>query len=98
MATPMDSALSFTRPNVSLAIRTLLLSGYTIENNRRQPTHTEIDCTAPLLGISIPLLIAITEEDELPPIIRQQLLLVAKRANRSLVIVTAVASDENMGW
>jgi hypothetical protein len=98
MATLMDSALSFSRPNVPLAVRTLLLSGYTIENNRRQPTHTEIDCTAPLLGISIPLLIAITEEDELPPIVRQQLRLVAKRANRNLVIITAATSDENMGW
>jgi hypothetical protein len=98
MATLMDQALSFTRPNVAVAVRTLLLSGYTIENNRRQPTHTELECSAPVLGIQIPLLIALTEEDELPPNVRDQLAQVAVRAKRGLVIVSALPGDDRLGW
>lgn len=58
----MNHAQSVSRPNLQTAIRTLLLSGFKIENNERQPTHTEIYCLAPMLGVSIPLMIVLTDD------------------------------------
>lgn len=94
----MDEVFIYPRPSVPVAIRTLSLAGYIIENNRRQPTHTEIECTAPILGIQIPLLVAITESDEFPEAILDQLRSVASRARRSLVTVSAIGSQNCYSW
>ncbi len=98
MATSMKQGLTADRPNVATAVRTLLLSGYTIENNHRQPTHTELTCSAPLLGIEVPLLLALTEADDFPPSIRERLTEVAKREGRGLVVVAALPGRDQLGW
>lgn len=98
MTSFMNQALVFDQPNVATAVRTLLLSGYTIENSRRQPTHTELECSAPLLGIEIPLLVALTEGDEFPSHVREQLARIAKREGRGLIIVAALHGDDQLGW
>lgn len=94
----MSLSLSDTRPSVAIAVRTLLLSGYTIENNQRHAIHTELKCTAPLLGIQIPLLIALTEEDEFPASTRERLIEIAIADGRRLVTVAALPGDGQMGW
>jgi hypothetical protein len=94
----MNSAQSISRPNLQTAIRTLLLSGFKIENNERQPTHTEIYCSAPLLGSAVPLMIVLTDEDELPPGIWPQLRLAAQRSNRTLVAIANSSSEDQLGW
>jgi hypothetical protein len=85
-------------PSLSVAIRTLLLSGYEIENNHRQPTHTEILCRAPLLSVSVPLLIAVTEEDELQEHVMQMLLRVSENSARSLIVVSAAGGRNQLTW
>jgi len=94
----MGSVLSFSRPDVAIAVRTLVLAGYTIENNRRQPTHTELTCTAPFLGTNIRLLIALTQDDELSDVTRENLKTVADRDGRTLVLVAALGGDGYFGW
>jgi hypothetical protein len=91
----MDQPNQLEGPTISVATRTLLLSGCEIQNNHRQPTHTEILCTAPLLGIRIPLTVAITEMEELPDYARDQAVQAAKKAGRSLVVVSAVGGRTN---
>jgi hypothetical protein len=81
-----------------VATRTLLLSGFEIENNHRQLTHTEIMCTAPLLTIRVPLTIAITEMDELPESSREQALRAARKAGRNLIVVSALGGTDQLGW
>lgn len=85
-------------PNLPTAIRTLLLSGFTIENNERQPTHTEIYCSAPMLGASVPLMIVLTDEDTLPPDIWPQVQLAAQRCNRTLVTIANLPGADQLGW
>ncbi|MGB6112702.1 MAG: hypothetical protein WA430_06545 [Acidobacteriaceae bacterium] len=94
----MTQAENLDRPSISVAIRTLLLAGYTVEDNHRQPTHTEILCTAPLLGIDIPLIIAITEDDELSQVSYQQIKHIAENSARNLVVVSAVGGGTQLGW
>jgi hypothetical protein len=94
----MKSAQLSGRPNLQTAIRTLLLSGFKIENNERQPTHTEIYCSAPVLGTTVPLMIVLTDEDELPPDIWPQLRLAAQRSNRTLVAIANSSSEDQLGW
>jgi hypothetical protein len=98
MAAPMDQAQSSDRPNLQTTIRTLLLSGFKIENNQRQPTHTEIYCSAPLLGADLPLLLVLTEEEELPPSIRPHVQRAAERGNRTLVIVANAPGSDQLSW
>lgn len=86
------------RPNLPMAIRTLLLSGFRIENNERQPTHTEIYCSAPMLGASVPLMIVLTDEDQLPPDIWPQVRLAARRSNRTLVAIANLPGTDQLGW
>ena len=94
----MDPAIDLSRPNLSLATRILALSGYQIENTKRQPTHAELQCRAPVLSTTVPLLIALTEDDELPPKAFEQITIVARKENRTLVIVGTVATDAQMAW
>lgn len=86
------------RPNLQTAIRTLLLSGFRIENNERQPTHTEIYCSAPILGTSVPLMIVLTDEDQLPSDIWPQVRLAAERCNRTLVAIANLPGAGQLGW
>jgi hypothetical protein len=86
------------RPNLQTAIRTLLLSGFRIENNERQPTHTEIYCSAPMLGASVPLMIVLTDADQLPPDIWPQVHLAARRSNRTLVAIANLPGTDQLGW
>jgi hypothetical protein len=94
----MGQAENLEAPSLSVAIRTLLLSGYEIENNHRQPTHTEILCKAPLLSVTVPLLIAVTEEDELPEHVAQMLLRVTRDNARSLIMVSAGGGKNQLSW
>jgi hypothetical protein len=98
MAAPMDQAQSGNRPNLQTTIRTLLLSGFKIENNRRQPTHTEIYCSAQLLGSDLPLLLVLTEEDELLPSIRPHIQRAAERGDRTRVIVANAPGPDQLSW
>lgn len=98
MAIQMDQAQSNILPNLQIAIRTLLLSGFKIENNYRQPTHTEITCAAPLLGTMVPLLLVITEEDELPSNILPHIQSAAQSRNRTLVVVANAPGPEQLSW
>jgi len=86
------------RPNLQATIRTLLLSGFKIENNQRQPTHREIYCSAPILGTYVPLLFVLTDKDDLPSNVRPQVESAAKRSNRTLVIVANIAAEDQLGW
>jgi hypothetical protein len=94
----MDQTQSNSRPNLQTTIRTLLLAGFSIENNQRQPTHTEIYCSAPILGAHVPLLVAVSEEDELPPSILPHIQLSATRSGRTLVIVANCAGENQLAW
>ena len=94
----MDTTQSSIRPDLQTTIRTLLLSGFTIENNQRQPTHTEIYCSAPLLGTSVPLLLILTEEDEVPSNVRLQIERAAQRSKRTLITVASVPGPNQLGW
>jgi len=94
----MGQLESLDRPSISVAIRTLLLAGYTIQNNHRQPTHSEISCAAPLLGIAVPLMIAITADDELSLTAYRQVTQIAGQARRSLVVVSALGGPNQLGW
>ena len=75
--------LSYDLPQVAIAVRTLLLSGYVIETNRRQPTHTELHCHSFVLGSPVKLLIAMTEDKEFSPIVLSQIREAAKRDGQS---------------
>jgi hypothetical protein len=94
----MSDPLANSRPNLQTAIRTLLLSGFKIENNERQPTHTEIYCSAPMLGASVPLMILLTDEDQLSPDIWPQVQLAAQRSNRTLVAIGNSSGADQLGW
>jgi hypothetical protein len=94
----MDQTQNSNHPNLQTAIRTLLLSGFRIENNERQPTHTEVYCSAPMLGTNVPLLVVLTEEDELPSNIRPQVQSAASRSNRTLITVANAPGPDQLGW
>jgi hypothetical protein len=94
----MTQLLTFSDPRISVAVRTLLLSGFTITNNRRRATHSELECTAPLLGNQIPVLIVLTEDDELAPQVRDQVEEVARRAGRTLVVVATSGGEDHYSW
>jgi hypothetical protein len=94
----MDQTQDSDRPSLQTTIRTLLLSGFRIENNERQPTHTEIYCSAPMLGANVPLLLVLTEEDELPANIRPHVQSAARRSNRTLVTVANAPGPDQLGW
>jgi hypothetical protein len=94
----MPLAQQLDNPSVAATTRTLLLSGYEIETAHRQPTHAEILCTAPLLGVRVPLLIALTDEDEFSVTIREHLSRVAKQSGRTLVRVSRSGSECDLSW
>src|SRR5665213_3106705 len=94
----MNQAQNSNPPNLQTAIRTLLLSGFRIENNQRQPTHTEIYCSAPMLGTYVPLLLVLTEKDELPPNIYPQVQSAAQGSNRTLITVANSPGLNQLGW
>jgi hypothetical protein len=79
-------------------VRTLLLAGYVIETNRRQPTHTELHCYTHLLGSQVKLLIAITGEDEFPPNAIPHIKSAASRGGRTLVTVATLPGENQLGW
>lgn len=98
MLTLMDQAQSGNGPNLQTTIRTLLLAGFKIENNQRQPTHTEIFCSAPILGSAAALLVALTTDNELAPTIRPQIERAAKNSGRTLVVVANSPGEDQLGW
>ena len=85
-------------PNLQIAIRTLLLAGFRIENNVRQPTHTEIYCSAPILGSFVPLLLVLTQEEELPALTKSQTIRMACKIGRTLVVVANSPGEEQLSW
>jgi hypothetical protein len=93
---PEDTDLD--QPSLGLAVRTLLLAGYEIEKAHRQPTHAEIHCTGPMLTVRVPLLIALTAEEQFSGQLKAQLQEVSSRAHRSLVMVSAFGADGQLGW
>ncbi len=95
----MTGSFVFEKPNVAVATRTLLLAGYAIENSRRQPTHIEILChKTSVLASDVRYLVAITEADFFTEHTVQELMIIAEREGRSLVLVGAIASDLQLGW
>ena len=98
IALQMNNPQLLSHPNLQTTIRTLLLSGFGIENNERQPTHTEIYCCAPILGTMVPLMIVLSDEDELPVEIWPQVRLAAERSNRTLVVIANSANGDQLGW
>ena len=85
-------------PNLQTAVRTLLLAGFRIENNQRQPTHTEVHCAAPVLGAFVPLLLVITEDNELLPAIKAQVQRAAQNSGRTLVVIARDPGDDQLSW
>lgn len=99
MPTTVSPRFTYQNPNVALAVRTLLLAGYAIENSRRQPTHIEILChKTSELASDVRFLVAVTEADSFSEPTVQELSRIARREGRSLVLVGATATDLQLGW
>jgi hypothetical protein len=89
----VDRTQSKSGPNLPTAIRTLLLAGFRIDNNLRHPTHTEIQCAAPLLGTYVPLLLVLTDDEELGPRVVPHITEAAISSGRTLVIIQPWEAD-----
>lgn len=95
----MATSLTFDKPIVAIASRTLLLAGYEIEGGLRQPTHIEISChKTSVLRARINYLVAITEGDEFGNSVVGQLRDLAARQGRALVLVATQGGAEQLGW
>jgi hypothetical protein len=97
MPNTSDASSSEALPELGLAVRTLMLNGFKIETNRRQPGHTELSCTTEILGTPVRLLLAFTQ-DEFTPESVGTLREIARRESRSLVMVGAHTDDLQLGW
>jgi hypothetical protein len=51
-----------------------------------------------MLGASVPLIIVLTDEDQLPPDIWPQVQLAARRSNRTLVAIANLPGTGQLGW
>lgn len=84
---------------VAVAVRTLLLAGYTVAGAGRHGQHIEIDCDrVGQLGALVHYRIAITDSEEFPEEVRTRLAAAARRDGRSLVLVGEIALDHQLGW
>ena len=88
-----------TLPQTHIAIRTLIVAGYSIEGSHRQPRHIEIPCQrTDILGASIPYLIAVTDSDEFSKEEIYDILLSALNQRRIPVIVAPIPSERTISW
>lgn len=88
-----------TLPQTQIAVRTLIVAGYSIEGSHRHPRHIEILCKqTDVLGASLPYLIAVTEFDELSDQEIGDIYHSAENQNRTPVIVTAIPSEGTISW
>jgi hypothetical protein len=87
-------------PNVSVAVRTLLVSGYELDTAaERQPTHIEIRCKKlSVFGVGIPFLIAITEESRFASEEMEDIVRLSQSENRSPVFVGVESTESQLGW
>lgn len=83
-----------TSPQTQVAIRTLIVAGYSIERSHWQPRHIEILCKrTDILGARIPYLIAVTDVDEFSEAEINGILRSALNQGRIPVIVTPRPSE-----
>lgn len=95
----MPAEFTFDTPKVALAVRTLLVAGFEIQNSRRQPRHIEILCVAkPVLSAPVNYLIAITQDDGFPPTTADEIRRIAADEGRSLIFVASEPSTDVLGW
>lgn len=88
-----------TLPQTQIAVRTLIVAGYSIEGSQRQLRHIEILCKrTDILGASIPYLIAVTDVDEFSSVEIDDIHRSASNKNRIPVIVTPIPSDRTISW
>ena len=88
-----------TSPQTQVAIRTLIVAGYSIEGGDRRPQHIEILCKrTDILGASIPYLIAVTDVDEFSESEINRILRSALNQSRIPVIVTPELGEGTISW
>ena len=88
-----------TLPETQIAIRTLIVAGYSIEGSHRQLRHIEILCKrTDILGSSIPYLIAVTDSDEFFEEEIEDIHHSALNQDRIPVIVTPIPSERTISW
>jgi hypothetical protein len=87
-------------PNVAVAVRTLLVSGYDLDTGgERHPTHIEIRCQKPsIFGVQVQFLIAITDSTEFTVEQIRDVEGLATRENRKPVFVGRNSTDSQLGW
>jgi hypothetical protein len=85
--------------NVASAVRTLIASGFLIDDARRQSQHIEILCTRrDLLDVDVHYLIAIFDVDTPSAEVLTGVRQAATRQNRSVVFVAGSGSPECIAW
>lgn len=92
-----DGHLTF--PQTKIAIRTLIVAGYSIEGSHSQPRHIEILCKRKdILGASIPYLIAVTDVDNFSKEEIEDIRHSASNQDRISIIVAPISSEETISW
>ncbi len=86
-------------PNTGIAVRTLLVAGFTINGSHNQPWHVEIYCERQdVLGAIIPYLIAITGREKFEIEEIEDIRRTARRQNQSPVLIAADFGDDWISW
>jgi hypothetical protein len=87
-------------PSVAIAVRTLLVSGYSLDvGAERQPTHIEIRCEkSSIFGVDVRFLIAITESTEFTSQQMDDIRRIGLAENRTPVFVGRDSTSFQLGW
>ena len=87
-------------PSVPVAVRTLLVGGYTLSGSaERQPTHIEIRCEkASVFGVYVRFLIAISEADDFTQEQMEDIRRIGSAENRTPVFVAGDSTNVQLGW
>jgi hypothetical protein len=86
-------------PDLSTAIRTLIIAGFDVEGARRLPEYIEVNCyRAGVLGLETRALIAITDRPEFSANEIEVLRETAGRQSRSLAMISADGGEAQLTW
>ena len=86
-------------PETSIAVRTLLAAGFTIDNADRHGSHIEVDCArADLFGITVRYRCCIFDADSPPSGEATRLADTASRDNRLAIVISKTVGSECLAW